>query len=301
MAIQNQYNTLMNLSPTQKDIDYWVETFLPAKDIYYLDGSYTPGHLEETELLPAENLLAHPKYGNMAYTNAYEYWKMDLARVKQVLVAQPDWFAALPMPERAVLFRQQVQFERGLVFGMDVLHGHAFRKMIQHAGVDGKLVLNHYLWNRLDLNLRQQTVERVARHWDDFECEACPEEAPGWVQTQANSFIHFDGANAFGAALFGASGEAGWLEKYVQQEEFRVGLMDLGYQQADRSDPLPGVITVFYDESGLEQHACYQLEDGLVLNKSGQTKYQALKVVRYAQVLEDCPSLKPRHLALMKG
>ena len=300
MATQNRYNTLMNLSPIQKDIDYWVETFLPAKDIYYLDGSYTPGHLEETELLPAENLLAHPKYGNMAYTNAYEYWKMDLARVKQVLVAQPDWFAALPMPERAVLFRQQVQFERGLVFGMDVLHGHAFRKMIQHAGVDGKLVLNHYLWNRLDLNLKQQTTERVAKYRESFECEACPEDAPSWVNARANSFVHFDGSTSFGAALFGASGDAAWLEKWVWQEEFIGSLASLGYQEADRSDHLPGDVMVFYDESGLEQHACYQLSKDLVLNKSGQTKYQALKVVRYAQVLEKLSNLKLRHFALVK-
>ena len=290
----------MNLSPTQKDIDYWVETFLPAKDIYYLDGSYAPGRLEGTELLPAEDLWAHPEYGSVAYTNAYEYWKMNPARVKQVLIAQPAWFAALPMPERAVLFRQQVQLERGLVFGLDVLHGHAFRKMIQHAGVDGKLVLNHYLWNRLDLNLKQQTTERVAKYWESFECEPCPEDAPSWVNARANSFVHFDGSTSFGAALFGASGEAAWLEKWVWQEEFIGNLASLGYQETGRSDPLPRDVTIFYDDSGREAHACYQLSNGLVLNKSGQTKYQALKVVRYAQVVEDCPSLKPRHFALVK-
>ena len=298
MAIQNQYNTLMNLSPTQKDIDYWVETFLPAKDIYYLDGSYTPGRLEETEILQVADLLAHPEYGSIAYTNAYEYWKMDPARVKQVLVAQPDWFAALPMPERAVLFRQQVQLERGLVFGLDVLHGHAFRKMIQHAGVDGKLVLNHYLWNRLDLNLKQQTAERVAKYWESFECELCPEEAPIWVKARANSFVHFEGANDFGATLFGASGEAAWLEKWVWQEEFIGSLASLGFQEADRIEPMAGDVTIFYDDFGREVHACFQLPNGLVLNKSGQSKYQALKVVGYAKFWMTGKNLIPRHFAL---
>lgn len=290
----------MHLSPTQKDIDYWVETFLPSKDIYYLDGSYTPGRLEGTELLPAENLLAHPEFGSMAYTNAYEYWKMNPARVKQVLIAQPDWFAALPMPERAVLFRQQVQLERGLVFGLDVLHGHAFRKMIQHAGVDGKLVLNHYLWNRLELNLKQQTTERVAKYWESFECEPCPEDAPTWVKARANSFVRFEGANAFGAALFGTSGEAVWLEKWVWQEEFIGSLTSLGYREAGRSDPLPGDVTIFYDDSGREAHTCYQLPNGLVLNKSGSSKYQALKAIRYAQVLEDWKNLNSRHFAYVE-
>ncbi|HSN94488.1 MAG TPA: hypothetical protein VLR89_05450 [Anaerolineaceae bacterium] len=287
----------MNLSPTQKDIDYWVETFLPAKDIYYLDGSYTPSRLEGTELLPVKDLLAHLEYGNMAYTNAYEYWRMDPARVKQVLVASPDWFAALPMPERATLFRQQVQLERGLVFGLDVLHGQAFKKMIQHAGIDGKLVLNHYLWNRLELNFKQQTTERVAKHWESFECEPCPEEVPVWVKTRANSFVHFEGTNGFGAALFGASGDEAWLTKWVWQEEFLANLGSLGFQEAGHSEPIPGDVTIFYDGSGREAHACYQLSNGLVLNKSGQSKYQALKVIRYDQVLEDWKKFNPRHFA----
>ena len=283
----------MNLSPTQKDIDYWVETFLPPKDIYYLDGVYIPDRLEGTELLPPEGLLAHLEYGSMAYTNAYEYWKMDPGLVKQILVAPPDWFVALPMPERAMLFRQQVQLKRGLVFGLDVLHGHAFRKMIQHAGVDGKLVLNHYLWNRLELNLKQQTTERVAKYWESFDCEPCPEDAPDWVTDRANSFLHIEGANGFGAALFAASGDASWLEKWVWQEEFLGSLASLGYQEAGHSEPLPGDVTVFYDESRREVHACYQLSNGLVLNKSGQSKYQALKVVPYVQVLEDWKGSNP--------
>jgi hypothetical protein len=107
----------MKLSPTQNDIDYWVETFLPAKDIYYLDGNPTLNCTEEMELLQTQDLLAHPEYGSLAYTNAYEYWKMDLASVKQVLVAAPDWFETLPMLDRATLFRLQVQLKRGMVFG----------------------------------------------------------------------------------------------------------------------------------------------------------------------------------------
>ena len=290
----------MKLSPTQKDIDYWVETFLPANDIYYLDGNSDFTILDSNELLTVQALLSHPVYGSIAYTNTYEFWKLDSARVKQVLVAPPGWFAALPMQERAKLFRLQVQLGRGLVFGQDVLPGHAFKKMIQHAGVDGKLVLNHFLWNRLDLNIRQQTVERVARYWDDFECENCPEEAKAWVKTRANSFIHFDGVNAFGAALFGASGDAAWLEKRVRTEEFRAELTRLGYQQTDRSDPLLGDISVFYDEVEQEQHACFQLSNSLALNKNGQTKYQALKVTRYDRVLVDWQNLRPRHFAPVK-
>jgi hypothetical protein len=290
----------MKLSPTQNDIDYWVETFLPAKDIYYLDDNFTLIDTEGTELLQPKDLLAHPEYGSLAYANAYEYWKMDPARVKQVLVAVPDWFETLPMLERATLFRQQVQLERGLVFGQEVLHGHAFTKMIQHAGVDGKLVLNHYLWNRLDLNLKQQTTERVAKYWESFECEPCPENAPTWVKIRANSYVHFEGANCFGAALFAASGDAAWLEKRVWQEEFLSNLVVLGYQEVGRSDPLPGDVTVFYDDSGREAHACYQLANGLTLNKSGQTKFQALKVIGYDQVLEDWKNLSPRHFALVK-
>ncbi len=290
----------MKLSVTQKDIDYWVETFLPGKDIYYLDGGSEFSNLEGTEVLSVAELLAHPNYGSFAYANAYEYGKIDPAKVKKVLVAPPNWFAALPMQERAKLFRLQVQLGRGLVFGVDVLPGHAFKKMIEHAGVDGKLVLNHFLWNRLDLNLQQQTAERVARHWDNFECEIYPEEAPAWVKTRANSFIHIEGANSFGASLFGASGEADWLEKWVSPAEFRLGLKALVYQKVDRGHPLPADITVFYDEFELEQHACYQLTDNLVLNKSGQNKYHALKVTRYDQVLEEHPNLKLHHFALVK-
>ena len=288
----------MNLSPTQKDIDYWVETFLPPKDIYYLDGSTVLSNLEGTEILSAENLLGHPDYGSMAYANTYEYWNLDPALVKQVLVAPPGWFAALPMPERAVLFHQQVQLKRGMVFGLDVLHSHAFRKMIQHAGIDGKLVLNHYLWNRLELNLKQQTTERVAKYWESFECEPCPEDAPTWVKACANSFVHFEGANSFGAALFAASGDAAWLEKWIWQEEFIGSLAGLAYQEARRSEPVPGDVTVFYDDSEREAHACYQLSNGLVLNKSGQSKYQALKVIKYAQILEDWKNLRLCHFAL---
>lgn len=283
----------MKLSPTQRDIDYWVETFLPPKDIYYLDEPVSAGNLGTAELLTPSELLAHPEYGSLAYANTYDYEKLDLSRVKWVLVASPDWFPALPMLERAKLFRLQVQLGRGLVLGQEVLPGHAFIKMIQHAGVDGKLVLNHYLWNRLDLNLRQQTAERVARFMDGFECEPCPEDAPAWMKSRANSFIHSDGANGFGATLFAASGNPDWLEKNVSREEFRAELGALGFQQIDRDNSLSGGITVFYDGSGLERHACYQLGNGLVLNKSGQSKYQALKVSKVDQVLEGWPGFKP--------
>ncbi len=291
----------MKLSPTQKDIDYWVETFLPPKDIYYLNANSDFPIPEDAELFTIQDLLTHPEYSSLAYANTYAYYNLNPANIRFVLAVEPGWFASLPMPERARLFRLQVQLGRGMVFGQVALPGHFFNKMIQHAGVDGKLVLNHYLWNRLDLNVRQQTAERVARYIDGFDCEACPQAAPAWVKTLANSFIHSDGTNSFGVALFAASGNPAWLEKNVSPKEFRAELAALNFQQTDRDNPLSGDITVFYDASGLERHACYQLGSGLVLNKSGQNKYQALKVIKFDQVLKDHENLNCCHFALDKG
>lgn len=291
----------MKISPSQKDIDYWVETFLPARDIYYLDDLSGLELPAEGLLLSPRQLLDHPEYGGSAYFSTYEYARLDPNLVNWVLVASPDWFAALPMLDRAKLFRAQVRLARGLVFDQQVLPGHAFIKMIQHAGVDGKLVLNHFLWNRLDLNLRQQTVERVARFFDGFECESCPEDAPAWVKTHANSFIRSDSANSFGVALFAISGKSEWLEKGVKPQEFKTNLVKLGYQPTDRDEALAGDVTIFFDESGLEKHACYHLGSGLVLNKHGQSKYQALKVTPFTQVLEGWQSHTSKLFALIPG
>ena len=210
----------MRISPDQKVIDYWVETFLPPKDIYYLSASYQLPLGEGVERMPLADFLAHPEYSGLPYNNTYEFWRIEKAEVATVLVAEPGWFNGLPMPERARLFQQQVLLNRGLVFGLDVLHGHAYKKIIQHAGVEGKLVLNHLLWQRFDLNAKQQTVERVARYWEDFDAEECPEDAPDWVKAKANQFINKEGPNCFGASLFGASGDEAWLDSWVWQDAF---------------------------------------------------------------------------------
>lgn len=59
----------MKLSPTQKDIDYWVETFLPPKDIYYLNANSDFPIPEDAELFTIQDLLTHPEYSSLAYAN----------------------------------------------------------------------------------------------------------------------------------------------------------------------------------------------------------------------------------------
>ncbi|MEA4811012.1 MAG: hypothetical protein VB108_00390 [Anaerolineaceae bacterium] len=284
----------MQVSPEQADVDYWVRTLLPPKDVYFLDDSFEPLQAKGAEVLAVDALLSHPQYGSLVYNNAYEYWNINKAKVRRALAAEPDWFGGLPMPERARLFRAQATLGRGMVFGKEVLHGHAFAKMIEHAGVEGKLVLNHFLWNRLDLNMQQQTVERVAKYWEDFDCEPCPLDASVWIRERANRFIHQEGCNCFAASLFGASGQAAWLEKWVWKEEFLRALGELGFEAGNDETPQAGDISVFYDEYGREVHTCFHLSEEKVLNKSGQTKYNALKVLCYQQVLEDWKTCSPR-------
>ncbi len=283
----------MHLSPSQEDIDYWVSTLLPPKDVYYLDGHYRPAPDPRYEIIPVTDLRDHPQYGAIEYLNAYEYWAMDNDKTREVLVSEPDYFASLPMPERARLFGLQVALKRGMVFDNDVLRGKAFQKMIQHAGVEGRLVLNHLIWERMNLNIRQQTAQRVARSWeDDWEVEDLPASLAPHIQQIANTWLHAEGANCFGVALYAAANAGEWLHTWVDQATFLSGIEASGYLLSADTQEQAGDLLLFYDAKDHLRHAAFAVEQGLVLNKNGQVKFQPVKLLRTQKLLDEWPDHK---------
>jgi hypothetical protein len=107
-----------NIQPTFDNINDWIKTFVPEKDLFFLPENELDcfkEYLSNVLVIPQEEFFEHSSYKQIQFANSYEYWGIS-KEVKFILVTPSEWVNKLPVNKRNDLFYIQKEVERGLIY-----------------------------------------------------------------------------------------------------------------------------------------------------------------------------------------
>lgn len=103
----------MKIKPTPDVLASWIKSYVRKFDLYFLSNEQYKRTIDYSDVLfmPIDEFYAHSTYGQIDYTNSYEYW--NIKHANYVIVAQPNWINQPNEEDRRFILSTQVQCERG--------------------------------------------------------------------------------------------------------------------------------------------------------------------------------------------
>lgn len=288
------------IRPTEKQLDSWVENYVPEKDLFFIretDLSLYQDNLEGTLLFPKQEFFKHASYTGIQMVNSYMYWNIS-KDVEFVIVAHPDWISSLPNERQEALFKLQYELGRGLTGPLAILtDDHLFPKdyIIEvHGEQIG--ILQRAMWMELPTFVKEEIICRTAQLYDEWTSIQVPASTPAHLSGYANTFSTEPGANCLAAALFAISSSPDmdeWItHEWVHGDTFALGLKNAAFSKTDDRFTC-GDVVVWVDEKEIIQHAAYCIENTLFFNKNGQTFFNPWKIVDWGELVEEWKRFTP--------
>lgn len=270
----------MKIQPTKNVLISWMNNYVPEKDLFFLSKEHLNNEIDFNDvlLMPIDEFYNHSTYGQLNYVNSYEYW--NIKNVQYVIIAEKEWIESISVEIKQFILNSQVQSERGLVLPVSFIQ--EIKKIPSDYVVNGYVVIQRSMWEKLDASLKKQLLTTmVYEWWDQGECEEVPMSLPSFLKPYANTFGHLQGANCLATVLFAISkGKQEWfIYEWIHQKTFLEKLKQYHYEETLIEVPHQGDIVIWKDENDLIQHAAYYIGEGLYFNKHGQTMFNPWKIL----------------------
>lgn len=280
------------ITPTQQQLDHWIEKYVPEKDLFFLrksDLSLFKNDLIGTLVFPRAEFFKHSSYNGIQMVNSYMYWMIS-KEAEFVIVAQPEWITSLPDDTRIALFTLQYELGRGLVGPLSLLpeHGSFPKDYILEINGEKLGVLQRKMWMKLPTSIKEEIIRKTAQQYDEWSSLQQPATTPSHLTNYANRFSTEPGANCLAATLFAISSgpqlEEWIIHEWIHGDTFMQKLTQASFKKVEDGFKA-GDAVVWIDENGHVQHAAYCIDGQLFFNKNGQTIFNPWKIVDWT-VLE---------------
>ncbi|MGG0645051.1 hypothetical protein ABE021_14095 [Sporosarcina gallistercoris] len=283
----------MRIEPTKKQIDAWIDNYVPDKDLFFLTKEYLDEKIDISDalLMPIDEFLSHSTYKQIDYVNSYLYW--NIKNAQYVIIAEMKWIGSRSVEEQEYIFNSQLQCARGLVIPISFVD--RLEKIPRNYIVNKHLIIQREMWEFLDFTIKDQILNKmVYEWWDNGDCEIPPTSMPDFLKPYANTFGYKQGANCLAAVLYAITkGKQDWfIHEWVHQKTFLEKLSQYDYQEFLSDGMSEGDIAIWKDENGAIQHAAYHIGDGLYFNKHGQTIFNPWKILKEEQLYKEWNHLK---------
>ncbi len=265
-----------------------------------------PYFFSEGLQLPAEALILSRKAFSaagfdLAFVDSYTTYAIS-SEAQWVAMLTSVQLDALPVETRQRLLAEQVRHKRGQVYGWEWVE-----KFLQdYTQIESCCVTfedKHYLaldskiWALLTPESRQQWLSDFIQADTPTEClssEYAAECKNRVVRRLAGTFADTSGPNCFSTTLAAVTQDESTAQTiadfWLHQEPFFQGLERRGYTlRTDLSVSTPGLhdaVLIWQDAQGTAQHACYLIENGLVLNKNSQAWFAPRQLLQLQTVLD---------------
>lgn len=248
--------------------------------LWLWDDAPLPAGQIEPVVIPSTKLRKHPVTSDIRTVNAFLLWAIS-RDTRQVILDDGRWLASLGPDDRAAVREKQVTLNRGLCIPVErVAHG---LDSLEAATFRGKLVLDRALWQSLPEQVQRHIILTELPLWDDADVRPVPAGTPPHIAAIANRFILEEGINCLAVTTYAITEDAADLHRWLQTDEFDDVLRDHGYRETADGGPASGDVLAWYGDDGIV-HACYVLGPDRVVNKSGQSSFNPIRIVDVATV-----------------
>jgi hypothetical protein len=286
----------IHIKPDSETIECWIEAFVPERDLFFLTenelGNFEE-YLDEVLVIPKEEFSANATYNGIQWQNSYTYWNLS-EEVESVIVAVPDWVGRLPEVTRKQLFQRQKEVGNGLIYEIshDGIDDSIPADHLLESGCEQFIVLQKAMWEELSCEVKGALISEFAQQWEKWTCYEHSLESHQHLQKYANVFPSSGGGNCLAATLFAVTREEWIINEWVHQKTFSLGLERAHYRQVENGGLSDGDVVTWENEDGVIQHASFCVGDDKFFNKSGQTFFNAWKIVDWRDLQEMWKSYK---------
>ncbi|WP_026695682.1 hypothetical protein [Peribacillus kribbensis] len=279
----------VDITPTNEQLERWVERFVPEKDLFFLDKvelSKIKDELNEVLVIPKKEFFNHPSYRQIELLNSYTYWNIA-SKTQYVIVAPPSWIKNLEKQKKRKILHNQISIGRGLIFPLSFFSNSSIPQ--DHIFVDeGKevVVLQYDIWNELPYSIKVNAIKAYARLWDSWTCCDIPIRIPEHIRKYANNFSIVSGSNCLAATLFAITKQEWMINEWIHPATFKEGLERANYSLVNDEIKNGDVIT-WVNEDGVIQHSSYYIGNNLLFNKNGQTFFNPWKIITWRELNEE--------------
>lgn len=276
------------IKPDKNVLKSWSNLYVPDKDLFFITKALLDSDIDFTDVLvmPKEEFYKHNTYKQLHYVNSYEYW--NIRNIQYVVVAEKEWIETLSQRSQKLIFKMQIQCERGLVVPVRFIENIDMFPSLYIQ--DGNIIIQRLMWERLDHSFKEKLLKNMVQEWwDNGECVDTPSSFPDFLKPYTNKFSHHQGSNCLAAVLYAITeGKQTWfIHEWIHQSTFIEKLKQFNYKQYDGSDIKPNDIVIWKDDNSIIQHAAYHIEDNLYFNKQGQTMFNPWKIISKEQLYQE--------------
>lgn len=274
---------MFTLTPTEEELQHWMRTFVPESMLWLWDDAPLPSSTVSPQMVPRAELRHHPVTGRIDIVNAFQLWAIP-HDVRDVILDDGTWFASLDDSAKAEVRRKQAMLNRGLCIPVDRLSD--VEDIVCSVTFNGRVVLDHSLWTSLSEETRRNVILTELPLWDDAATWPVPSGTPDHISEIANRFVLQDGVNCFSVAAYAVTADENDLMHWMQQERFQELIDANRYEVVAGPAIEPGDVLIFLDER-LPVHAAYALTSERILNKSGQSSFNPIRVIEPAMLIQE--------------
>lgn len=288
------------IRPTRKQLDIWMDTLLPDKDLFFIreeDFTVIKENLTGALLFPRKEFFNHSSYQHVQMVSSYMYWTIS-ADAAYVVVAEPRWLTELNDEVRNLLLQQQIELCGGLTIPLSKLQYSSLipKEFIVPQENDSFVIIRRAMWDALSFEVKVEMISLTGQLYDAWEGESIPAGLPNHLSNYANTFSDTSGANCLAAVLFAISTEPEleeWIiHEWVHPETFALQLQRSAFiRTADKFKG--GDVVVWVNEEDVIQHAAYCIDGTLFFNKSGQLFTNPWKIVDWVELEKDWERFTP--------
>ncbi|MGR3764543.1 hypothetical protein [Rossellomorea sp. NS-SX7] len=280
----------INIQPTPDTIDYWINAFVPEKDLFFLPAKefeHFKEYIDTALVIPRQEFFNHATYKQIQLNNSYQYWNISV-EVDYILVVTPDWVKSLTPDKKEFLFHIQKEVGRGLIYPISYSALDSSIPKEHIIEVDGEhfIILQKAMWKEIPYDIRKNLMVEFAQQWEKWDSCHYPLEAPTFLKKIANTFPTSSGGNCLSATLFAVSQQEWIINEWVHPETFKQGLKSRNYTQTLIQGIQKGDVVIWENSDGEIQHASFCIGNDLFFNKNGQTFFNPWKVVGFAELTE---------------
>ncbi|WP_406242540.1 hypothetical protein ACF3M2_20605 [Tissierella carlieri] len=265
------------LKPSKYVIDNWILNLLPEYDIYFLKELPSDLDLNLCLPMPVNEYFDHPVYSQLEYVNAYELWRIS-NKANYAIIDFGNWFDDLSRANQKQVLLNQYELNRGLVVSLDWFY--IDNKLLENNLIKNKVVMNRNLWESLSYQDKERFIYHYAQDWEDWNCKTVSNEIDMDIDliSIVNTFTIKEGINCLSTVLYCLTHQENILKQWVHEKTFLIALEQLGYKETRDNKIERNTVIVFKDDEKII-HAAYIVSESLAINKSGQSKFNPIKLV----------------------
>lgn len=107
-------------------------------------------------------------------------------------------------------------------------------------------------------------------------------QLPNHLSSIVSTFPIHQGSNCLSTVLYAITSDKNILHQWIKEDAFLTNLKTLNYELVSEGNQNEDVIVYFNNNTVV--HGAYQIDDGLFINKNGQTIFNPYKIVTKSEL-----------------